>query len=462
MSEEPYRRYVCRVCGYIYDEALGDPDDGLPPGTRFEDIPDDWECPDCGVSKSDFELLQAPDETEARPFRTSQPSGQGGFSSDQIVVLGAGMAGWEVASAIRQQMPRHDVTLISQCTGDVYPKPQLSAAVAKGATPEDLITSSGELRADDLGVRLMSRTRVLGIDRDRKRVLTPRGGVPYAQLVLAVGAHQPKPPISGDAVGDVMQVNDLASYKKLRDQVDACSPASIVILGGGLIGCEFAEDLSRGGHPVSVIDQAEGPISRILPEPVSQMLSTSLTRNGINLKMQCTVSSVDRSTEDAARLEVHCSDGGRLQADAVVSALGLRPNIGIASDAGLDVNRGIRVNDELRTSDPSIFAIGDCAEHRGKLLPYVRPLREQAPIIAAQIAGIDERYDANAGTIVIKTPSMPLAVWSPEVEGEWERSHEDADGIIYEHRTGSRLTGFALTNRKARDFSNYERLIGAG
>ena len=462
MSEEPFRRYVCRVCGYIYDEALGDPDGGLPPGTRFEDIPDDWECPDCGVSKSDFEPLKAPDESEARPVQTQYGNGQGSFSADQVVVIGAGMAGWEVASEIRQQLPKRAVTLITQCTGDVYPKPQLSAAVAKGRAPEDLITSSGEMRADELGIRLMSRTRVLGLDRDRKRVLTPRGGVPYAHLVLAPGAHQPKPSIEGDAANDVMQVNDLASYKRLRDRVDARSPASVVILGGGLIGCEFAEDLSRGGHRVSIIDQAEGPISRILPPPVGRELASSLGRNGITVKMQCTISAISRSADDESAFEALCSDGERLRADVVISALGLRPNIKIASDAGLDVGQGIIVDDELRTSDPSVFAIGDCAEHNGKLLPYVRPLREQAPVIATQLAEARGRYDATAGTIVIKTPSMPLAVWSPEVNGSWELSQQDADGFVYEHRSGNRLTGFALAGEKTRDIAAFERLIMTG
>lgn len=462
MTEEPYRRYVCRVCGYIYDEALGDPDGGLSPGTRFEDIPEDWECPDCGVSKSDFEPLKVHDESEARPVRSQVAGGHPAFPADQVVIIGAGMAGWEAATEIRQRMPRKPVTLITQCTGDVYPKPQLSAAAAKGQTPEDLITSSGELRADELGVRLMSRTRVLGIDRDRKRVLTPRGGVPYEQLVLALGAHQPEPPISGTAVSDVLQVNDLASYKKLRGRIDARRPASVVILGGGLIGCEFAEDLTRGGHSVTVIDQAGGPINRLLPEALSGRLADSLKRNGIDLKMNCTVSSVDRSGHDANELSVICSNGQQLTADAVVSALGLRPNTKLADDAGLSIGRGVHVDAELRTSDPSVFAIGDCAEHDGKLLPYVRPLREQAPVIAGQMAESGGRYDATAGTIVIKTPSMPLAIWPPEIEGVWHLSHEDDDGFVYEHRTGDRLTGFALAGRKTRDASSYEQRIGAG
>lgn len=459
MSEEPYRRYVCRVCGYIYDEALGDPDGGLPPGTRFDDIPDDWECPDCGVSKADFTPLEAPDEAAARPMQSRVGTGIPGGSPDQIVIIGAGMAGWETARAIREEMPRQAITLITQCTGDVYPKPQLSAAAAKGRAPEDLITQSGEARADELGVTLMSRTRVLGVDRARQRVLTPRGGVPYAHLVLALGARQPKPRISGDAADAVMQVNDLGSYRRLRDQIDRHAGARVAIMGAGLIGCEFADDLAGAGHSVTLIEQANGPISRLLPDPLSDRLAQAMTEAGITLRMNCTVTAVQPDGGEEEALVVELSNGERVVADVVVSALGLHPNTALAAEAGLAVDRGIVVDTELRTSDPAIFATGDCAEHDGKLMPYVRPLQEQAPVIAGQIAEAGGCYAANAGTVVIKTPSLPLAVWSPETAGDWTLRLDDTDGIALEHHTGGRLTGFALAGRYAREASAYEKRL---
>ncbi len=458
MSEEAYRRYVCRVCGYIYDEALGDPDGGLPPGTRFDDIPDDWECPDCGVTKADFTPLEAPDENAARPIQSGMVSNVSPGTPDQTVILGGGMAGWAAAEAIRAKSSRSKVLLVTQCTGDVYPKPQLSASAAKGRAPEDLITESGEARADELGIGLMSRTRVLGIDCGRGRVLTPRGGIPYQNLILALGAHQPQPPVSGSPES-ILQVNDLSSYRRLRDRVDRHQSARIVIMGGGLIGCEFADDLARAGHSVTVVDQAAGPIRRLLPEELSQRLADAMHQSGIRLDMGCTVESVAPAEDEGEVLNVALSSGEHILADVVVSALGLQPNTQIASRAGLKTAKGIVVDSELRTSDPSVFAIGDCAEHDGKLLPYVQPLREQAPVIASQIVESTGAYEASAGTVIVKTPTFPLAVWAPEVAGKWVLRQSDDGGMAFEHLTDEELTGFALSGRYVREASDYERRL---
>ncbi|MFO7858305.1 MAG: FAD-dependent oxidoreductase [Ectothiorhodospiraceae bacterium] len=458
MSEQPYRRYLCRVCGYIYDEAEGDPDGGLPPGTRYEDIPDDWECPDCGVSKADFELIVPPEDTEAPRQPAVGSTGLGGGDPDQIVVVGGGMAGWATVEALRAEMPARTVTLVTHCSGDVYPKPQLSSAAARGRAPDDLIVAPGDQKAREMGVFLVPRTRALAVDRTRQRVITPRGGIPYGQLILAPGARQPQPRIAGDAAERVLQVNDLASYRRFREQTDACAPARVVIMGAGLIGCEFADDLSGAGHAVTVVDLAERPLPRLLPEPVSDRLASAFAQKGVALHPGCTVTAVERDPESTG-VRVHLSDGTTLGADVVLSALGLQPNVELARSAGLVVDLGVRVDEHLRTSDPCIFAVGDCAEHDGRLLPYVRPLREQAEVLAAHLAGHEVAYQATAGTITVKTPSYPLAVWVPEERGEWVERESDDDGMVLEHHSGERLTGFVLAGSRAGETSRYEARI---
>ncbi|RLK50780.1 rubredoxin-NAD+ reductase [Alkalispirillum mobile] len=458
MSEQPYRRYLCRTCGFIYDEAKGDPDGGLPPGTRYEDIPDDWECPDCGVSKADFELLPEGDaEFERAP---AAQSGTTAMDPEQVVIVGGGMAAWAAAEAIRARDPERAITLIARCNGDVYPKPQLSAAAARRRSADDLITQSGPDRAATLGVGLMARTRVLRIDTDRKRVITPRGGVPYGELVLASGAHQPKPALRGDAAGEVLQVNDLVSYRALRSRVDALDKARVLIMGAGLIGCEFADDLSAAGHQITLVDLADRPLARLLPEPLSAGLTEALAGRGVALRVGHTVEAVERAVQGDA-LRVRLNDGQTVTADVVVSALGLQPNIELARRSGLAVDKGIRVDASLRTTNPHVFALGDCSEHDGRLLPYVRPLRAQAEVIADNLTGTEARYHPDAGTITIKTPAYPLVVFPPTAPGEWQEAQREGSAVVMEHRgrTG-RLNGFALSGAFTREASHFESRLG--
>ena len=134
----PWRQYLCRVCGLVYDERLGDADSGLAAGTRFEDIPDDWACPICGVGKGDFELYVHAPAVALR--RTARPSAQ---RQPGVVIVGAGRAGWQVAQALRAAGHTAAITIISACPGDVYDKPMLSVAVARGLDLEKLVREIG-------------------------------------------------------------------------------------------------------------------------------------------------------------------------------------------------------------------------------------------------------------------------------------------------------------------------------
>ncbi|MFV8834088.1 FAD-dependent oxidoreductase [Aquisalimonas sp.] len=458
----PYRRYLCRVCGFIYDEAEGDPDGGLPPGTRYEDIPDDWECPDCGVTKADFELIDdtGAEATDTAPAR--QPAHHDFGHPDQIVIIGGGMAAWAVVEALRAAGSSRPIAMVSRCNADVYPKPQLSAAAAKGQRPDALVIQSGDDAAAKWNVALMARTRVLEIDRARQRVITPRGGVPYAHLILAPGASQPQPQLAGSASGDVLQVNDLKSYQRLRERIDGDGATSrVLILGAGLIGCEFADDLSAAGHNVTLVDQADRLLHRLLPERLSGELDAALRQRGIRFIPRTSLERIDRDN-GTGRLTARLGNGETATADVALSALGLKPNVELALQSGLEVGSGIRVDGQLQTSDPAIYALGDCSEHDGRLLPYVRPLREQARVVAANIAGETTDYTAEAGTIVIKTPCWPLAVWPPEAHGEWREVETGEHGTVMEHHSNGRLTGFALSGQYSRDATRYEKRVQAG
>lgn len=458
--DKPYQRYLCVVCGFIYDEAEGDPDGGLPPGTRYDDIPDDWECPDCGVSKADFVLIVAPDEatnkTETSPGGASNTLGSASHP-EQLVILGGGMAAWGIIERIRQHKPDLPIVMVTQCHGDVYAKPQLSAAAARGQTPVDLVTASGKQQARRLNVNLIARTRVLGIDREQKRLITPRGGVPYHQLILALGAQQSKPTIQGDGADAIRQINDLASYQILRDNIDIDSGADIIILGAGLIGCEFADDLSSAGHRITLVDNAAYPLARLLPEEISGKLAERLAEKGVQFHLNTTLKSVTRHDDAPASLTAILENGTTLEVSTIISALGLKPNIHLPREAGLAVNKGILVDNQLRTSDPAIFALGDCIEYQATLLPYVKPLNQQADVLAQQLCNDQTvTYQGEASTIIIKTPCWPLAVRVPDEPGDWVEQDSDSGGMTFVYLNDHRcITGFAL----AGSHTNRQRLM---
>ena len=210
----PYLQYICDACGYIYDEAVGDADSGLAAGTRYEDIPDDWACPLCGVTKSDFTLYEAPDieALRARAGSAAPVAKRGGTPG--VVIVGGGRAGWQMAEALRALDADLPITLVSACAADVYDKPLLSVAMARQMDPARLVKESGADAAKRLGVRLLAHTDAVRICPETQSLRTTRGTLRYDQLVLAHGAMAALPPALPAAL--VWRVNHLGAYQRRR------------------------------------------------------------------------------------------------------------------------------------------------------------------------------------------------------------------------------------------------------
>lgn len=455
MQTEPLSRWICDACGYIYDEAVGDPDSGLAPGTRYADIPEDWQCPWCGLRKADLRLL--PDQPAAaapgrdRPARTASTQPRGAVyrgSAEHVVIIGAGAAGWGAAEAIRQRQPERPILLVSACAADVYPKPMLSMALSKGKAPSDIVEETAGSRAERLGVELRTSTRVLKLDPARRRVVTSRGAIDYGDLVLALGAHQRALPVAGAAADTVLRVNDLSSYRKLRQRLDG-GARTVTILGAGLIGCEFADDLSHAGYTVQVVDPAAHPLERLLPAALAGELAARLAHQGVQWHFGARLATLEPAEQGYYTATL--ASGERLHTDLVLSAAGLQANTELARKAGLAVDRGIQVDTHLTTSDAHIHAIGDCAEVDGQVFAYLEPIRRQAEALAAALAGCDEPFAAVPPLIRIKTPSLPLSVCPAPVPTEsaaWTRVASDDEGSHFELRDGEDLQGFAMAGTR--------------
>lgn len=425
---KPWLQFICRACGVIYDEELGDPDSGLPPGTRFEDIPDDWECPLCGVTKSDFELF-VKREVEAVSQMPMFQQGTG------IVVVGAGLAGWAAVEAIRELDRSVPITLVSACNGNRYHKPELSLAVSRGQTAQSLIRETAQDAAQRLGVRLYSETSVVGLTPALHQLRTTRGTLSYTKLVLAQGARPALPAALPPTL--CWRVNNLNEWSGLQARLSE-SAQRIAIIGAGMVGCELAEDFARAGHSVTLIDRNPLPLAGLLPDLAAELLLSNQSRQGIEFIGSVQVAQISGSADGSKTLSTECDR--HFEFDQVVAATGLMTESRLARNAGLAFDRGIQVDPQtLVTSDADIYALGDCISLAGMPCRFVEPIALQAQVIAHGLLGREHAGYAHVQPVIrLKTRSLPIVLRGlPSMAGTWRiveqgeghlRMEQDLDG----------------------------------
>lgn len=361
-------------------------------------------------------------------------------ASGRIVIIGAGMAAYSVARELRKHDTGTPLLLISGDAGAAYAKPMLSNAFALGKVPAQLVSHSATQMAAQLGATVRAHTRIEHIDTEARLLHAGRERIAYSQLVLALGAEPIRLPVEGDAGHEILSVNHIDDYLLLRERLDKLGrPARVAILGAGLIGCEFAEDLVAGGHSVTLVDPNPRPLAALAAPALSDGLAQAWAGQPISLRLGTTATSVARV---GAVLLVGLADGSFVSADLVVSAVGLRPATGLARSAGLATGRGISVDEYGRTSAPGVYALGDCAEYSGAgVLPYVAPMMAAARAIAATLAGTPTPIAFKPDAVIVKTPSYRLALAPPprDTAGQWiaQRDEErtiahfiDAEGLV--------------------------------
>ncbi len=362
---------------------------------------------------------------------------------ENVVIIGSGLAGYTLARELRKLAPDLPVRLLTRDDGTSYSKPMLSNALAKGKTAQSLAMASAEQMVGQLNMTITTHTAVTAIDTQAHRVVTAMEEIPYGNLVLAVGAEPVRPPLEGDAAGAVLSVNNLADYAVFRAALDEAR--HVAIIGPGLIGCEFANDLIAAGKQVTVIGPGKAPLDRLAPAPVGVSVQAALAKLGVEWRLGVTAARVDHH---AGAYQVGLSDGGAVRADCVLSAVGLRPNLTLAKAAGLNTGRGIVVDRHLQSSAPDVYALGDCAEVAGLVLPFVMPIMHAARALAQTLAGTPTVLTYPAMPVVVKTPACPLVVSPPAVgaEGHWQIEHIEEGGVRALYRGGDgRVLGFALS-----------------
>lgn len=359
-----------------------------------------------------------------------------------IVIVGSGLAGYTLLKEIRKRDAATPVTLVTADDGAFYSKPNLSNALATGRTVAALSSASAEKMAADQNATVLTHTRVVAIDTQGQRIRTDRGELDYGTLVLALGADPFAHGLSGNGAASVMAVNDLAGYAAFRGAIDG--KRRIAVLGGGLIGCEFANDLVHAGYAVDVVHLGEWPLERLLPMEAGRRLADSLAALGVTWHFGRTGKNVDAT---AAGYQLTLDNGKALEADAVLSAIGLKPRTQLAQAAGIPVGRGIQTNGLLETGAAHVYAMGDCAEVDGLNLPYVQPLMVQARALAATLTGAPTPVVYAPMPVMVKTPAHPVAVLPPRIgaAGSWKVDCFDGGVCALHLDAGGRMQGFALT-----------------
>lgn len=362
--------------------------------------------------------------------------------TDPVVIIGTGLAGYNLAREFRKLDGETPLLLITADDGRSYSKPMLSTGFAKHKDADGLSMAEPGAMAEQLKAEIRTHTRISGIDPGHKRVWIGEEQVRYRDLVLAWGAETVRVPVEGDGVDAVFPINDLEDYARFR--VAAAGKRRVLILGAGLIGCEFANDMSLGGFEVDVVAPCEQVMPTLLHPAAASAVQAGLEGLGVRFHLGPVLTRLQRAGE---ALEAHLSDGSVIACDLVVSAVGLRPRTDLAAAAGLRINRGVVVDRQLRTSHANIFALGDCAEVEGLNLLYVMPLMSCARALAQTLAGHPATVAYGPMPITVKTPVCPLVVSPPPFgnEGTWTVEGQGSDLKVLCHDAHGQLLGYALT-----------------
>jgi len=374
--------------------------------------------------------------------------------SAPLVIIGSGLGGYMLAKEFRRLDKETPLTIITEDDGAFYSKPLLSTALTQQKTAEALVMNTAEAMAEQLNARVLTHTTVQAIQLESNHIATRQGDIPYGRLVLALGAEKISAPLQGDGVDEVVSVNNLMEYATFRQWLQG--KRSIVMLGAGLVGCEFSNDLLNAGLQLHCVALEAEPLMKWVPVAIGRQLRLALAERGVQWHLQRMAQQVERVGN---QFRVVLDDGSNIIADGVFAAIGLRSRTQLAKQSGLVVNRGIVVDEFCRSSHADVYALGDCAERDGQVLMYVAPLLQSAKALAATLAGTPTAVEYPPMPIVIKTPACPLATIPPSSDsGAWQLEGE-APHLVAGYYEERQLMGFALSGDKVRERAQYVKQL---
>lgn len=324
--------------------------------------------------------------------------------SEPLVIVGNGMAAARLVDELaKTALGRYAIAVIGDEPRLAYNRVLLSSVLAGETASHDI-----ELRPAswwrDRGVTLKYNCFATEVDVGRRELkIAGEESINFSKLVLATGSTPLRLNVPGA---------DLAGVHTFRDSRDvdllltlAAQRKRVVVVGGGLLGLEAAYGLAKAGAPVTLVHLMDRLMERQLDAPAAQLLKSLVERKGIKILLNANTAALHGETQLEA---VELTDGSRIEADAVIFAAGIRPNTALAKDAGISVNRGIVVDDCLQTGAPDIFALGECAEHRGICYGLVEPAYEQARVLARHLAGGAASYHGSVVATNLKVSGVSV------------------------------------------------------
>lgn len=366
--------------------------------------------------------------------------------SKSIMIIGSGFAAYQLVKTLRRTDKETPITVITADDGHDYNKPDLSHVFSKKQNADALIRQTAESFAQENDVNMLTHTRIEHIDCQLQTVTCVNGEVmSYAKLVLATGASAFVPPMTGSAVEHIVTLNSRTEYQTAQQQLSQAE--HVLIIGAGLIGTELAMDFASTGRTVSLVDPCDSVMANLIPDVISAPLQKQLRKRGVKLHLNNSVQSIEKNDFG---IEVTLDSGEQFLVDDVISAAGLKPNIQLAQHAGLEVGKGVIVNRQLQTSQPNVYAIGDCAQIENKVLSFLQPTLLSANVLAKVLLQTEPATpDLKLASMLVKvkTPDLPIQLSGHTGENVYRWSVDlDGDGITAKaFNVDDALVGFVVT-----------------
>jgi len=324
--------------------------------------------------------------------------------SEPLVIIGNGMAAARLVDEMaKRSLGRYAIAVVGEEPRLAYNRVLLSSLLADEVAAGDVELKSARWWSDR-GVTVRYGLPATTVDVAARAVTLADGTrLPFARAVFAIGSRPIRLHMPGMELPGVTTFRNIGDVDDMRAQ--AGPNARVVVIGGGLLGLEAAYGLAKSGAQVTLVHLMDRLMERQLDDTAAGMLLGAVEARGVTVLLRAETESIV-GTQRAEAVEL--TDGRILPADLVVMAVGVRPNAALAASAGLYVNRGIVVDDGLETSAPGVFAIGECAEHRGQCYGLVEPAYEQAAVLARRLAGEDARYEGSVTATNLKVSGVDV------------------------------------------------------
>ncbi|PCJ15644.1 MAG: FAD-dependent oxidoreductase [Candidatus Cloacimonadota bacterium] len=364
-----------------------------------------------------------------------------------LIIIGTGLAGYTLAKEIRKLNQAINITMITDNDGAFYSKPNLSTALTKNKSSNDLIQNTAKEMEEKYKIKILTHTKVNSIDTEKSQINIEKKSFQYDSLVLAVGANPFRPPINGNASNDALSINSLNDYKVFRKKLQ--SAEKVAIIGPGLIGCEFANDLISQDKEVYVIGPDAYPMSGLLTKETGEYLQDELSKYKVNWHLNCLPKSINKLND---KYEILLNNNQSIFCDLIISAVGLRANLSLIKNTNINHDKAILVNEYLQTNISNIYAVGDCAQVNSHYLPFVAPILSGTKALAKTLNKDKTNVQYKASSIIVKTSNCPLVIAKPNTKHDTSTLTKTKNGLkLLYLNNEKKIIGFILMGDQVKE-----------